>query len=179
MRIVGGLAKGRRLRTPPGTGTRPMTERVREAIFNILDVDGADVLDLFAGSGSLGLEALSRRARSSVFVEDDRVMCGVIESNVAAVGLGGVVRSMDVGRFLATPALEGGRFDLVFVDPPYSMELASVEQVLRDLDPHLRGGGYVILHRPAGERPPAAPWPLDDDRTYGGTHLWWYRKEAP
>lgn len=178
MRIVGGLAKGRRLVTPKGVGTRPMTERAREAIFNILDVEGADVLDLFAGMGSLGLEALSRGAASCVFVEKSRPMVEVIEANVKAVGLGGTVRQLDVSRYLQSPAAPGGRFDLAFVDPPYPMELASVSQVLRDLDPHLREGGYVILHRPTGESAPNAPWPLDDERTYGGTHLWWYRKEA-
>ncbi len=179
MRIIGGVAKGRRLQSPKGLATRPMTDRAREAIFNILDVTGADVVDLFAGVGTIGLEALSRRAASCVFVEMDRAMVQVIEANVAAVGLGGSVRMSDVTRFLGAPAPPGGRFDLAFVDPPYPMELASVEQVLQNLDPHLREGAYVILHRPRGERPPAAPWPLDDERTYGGTHLWWYRKEAP
>lgn len=179
MRIIGGLAKGRRLQSPAGLGTRPMTDRAREAIFNIIDVTDADVLDLFAGMGSLGLEALSRRARSCVFVEQDRTTCKVIEANIAAVGLGGLVACREVGRHLRSPASAGGGFDLVFVDPPYPMELASVEQVLADLDPHLREGGYVIVHRPTGERAPVAPWSLDDERTYGGTHLWWYRKETP
>lgn len=179
MRIIGGLAKGRRLRSPVGQGTRPMTDRAREAIFNIIDVTDADVLDLFAGVGSLGLEALSRRAGSCVFVEQDRATCRIIEANVDTVGLGGVVRCREVGRYLGSLAPTDGAYDLIFVDPPYAMELASVEQVLADLDPHLREGGYVILHRPTGERAPVAPWTLDDERTYGGTHLWWYRKETP
>ncbi|UCG40865.1 MAG: 16S rRNA (guanine(966)-N(2))-methyltransferase RsmD [Acidimicrobiia bacterium] len=174
MRIIGGLAKGRRLTSPKGGGTRPMTDRVREAIFNILDVTDADVLDLFAGTGSIGLEALSRGAATCRFVEQDRKMAEILRGNIEAVGLGGTVSEASVERFLA------GRpqpTDLVFCDPPYPMPLEEVEAILSLLDDWLAPGGWVILHRPAGEEAPNAPWDLDDARTYGGTHLWWYRKE--
>ncbi len=174
MRIIGGIAKGRRLASPKGDGTRPMTDRVREAIFNILDVSDAEVLDLFAGTGSIGLEALSRGAASCRFVEQDRRMATTLRENIDAVGLGGVVSESSVERFLGgvpTPV------DLVFCDPPYPMALADVEAILVVVDGWLAPGGWLILHRPTGEEPPNAPWDLEDVRTYGGTHLWWYRKE--
>lgn len=174
MRIIGGLAKGRRLASPKGDGTRPMTDRVREAIFNIIDVDGADVLDLFAGTGSIGLEALSRNAATCRFVERDRGMAATLRKNIEAVGLGGEVSEASVERFLAGPPTP---VHLVFCDPPYPMPLAEVEAILVLLDEWLAPGGWVVLHRPTGEEAPNAPWELADARTYGGTHLWWYEKE--
>ena len=166
MRIIGGIAKGRRLASPKGDGTRPMTDRAREAIFNILDVSDAEVLDLFAGTGSIGLEALSRGAASCRFVEQDRRMARTLSENIEAVGLGGTVAELSVEPF-----------HLVFCDPPYPMPLGDVEAILVAVDAWLAPGGWVILHRPTGEEPPNAPWELDDVRTYGGTHLWWYQKE--
>lgn len=174
MRIIGGLAKGRRLASPKGDGTRPMTDRVREAIFNILDVSDADVLDLFAGTGSIGLEALSRGAATCRFVEMDREMAGILRDNIETVGLGGTVSEVPVERFLDGTS---ARYDLVFCDPPYPVSLGDVEAILESIDGCLTPGGWVILHRPVGEDAPNAPWDLDDARTYGGTHLWWYRKE--
>ncbi|NND84871.1 MAG: 16S rRNA (guanine(966)-N(2))-methyltransferase RsmD [Acidimicrobiia bacterium] len=174
MRIIGGLAKGRRLASPKGDGTRPMTDRVREAIFNILDVTDAAVLDLFAGTGSIGLEALSRGAASCRFVEQDRPMAAILRDNIATVGLGGTVSEASVERFLAGPPAP---VDLVFCDPPYPMSLDEVAGVLEAIDRWLAPGGWVVLHRPTGEEQPNAPWELDDARTYGGTHLWWYRKD--
>lgn len=177
MRIIGGEARGRRLRGPKGDTTRPMTDRAREALFNILgpDVVDAAVLDLFAGTGSLGLEALSRGADRCVFVESDRRMAEVLGENIEAVGLGGEVVVASVERYLAGAARLPA--DLAFVDPPYGLELPSVSEVLAALARHLAPGATVIVHRRVGEPPPEAPWPLVDERTYGSVRLWWYRDE--
>ncbi|MDH5372871.1 MAG: 16S rRNA (guanine(966)-N(2))-methyltransferase RsmD, partial [Acidimicrobiia bacterium] len=121
MRIIAGHAKGRRLRSPHGLATRPMMDRVREALFSSLGarIPGSRVLDLYAGSGSLGLEALSRGAESSVFVEQGRAALDALRENVEMIGLDGVVVAVDVASFLrSTPE----QFDVVFVDPPYALE---------------------------------------------------------
>lgn len=177
MRIIGGIARGRRLAGPKGDTTRPMTDRVREAVFNILVAEVADarVLDLYAGTGSMGLEALSRGADLAVFVESDRRMAEILAQNVDTVGLGGEVVVSTVERYLSGPAR--GAADLAFVDPPYPLDVPSCEQVLADLDRHLAPGGTVLLHRRKGEPAPDAPWPLVDDRTYGSAQLWFYRDE--
>ena len=123
MRVGGGEARGRRLKGAVISGVRPTTERVRAAIFNILAMDqyeGGRVLDLFAGTGSLGIEALSRGAGHADFVERDRRQCSVIRENLAATGFTGraEVRQSDVSR--AIPTLPGG-YSLVMLDPPYRM----------------------------------------------------------
>jgi len=118
--VVAGECRGRRLVSPPGSGTRPTSDRVRESMFNALGslgaVHGATVVDLFAGSGALGIEALSRGADSAVFVESDRDACAVIAANLAACGLSGRAR---VVRADATTWRQAGRVDLVLADPPY------------------------------------------------------------
>lgn len=123
LRIVAGELGGRRISAPPGRGTRPTREMVREAWFSALasDVPGARVLDLFAGSGALGLEALSRGARSVVFVESDGRAAGVLRENVERLDLAdrAVIRRDDVGSYLERPPGDGGPFDLALADPPY------------------------------------------------------------
>lgn len=178
MRIVAGIARGRRLKGPKDDGTRPMTDRAREALFSILGdrIPTARVLDLYAGTGALGLEALSRGAESAVFVESDRGAVEVLAANIAHVGLGGQVRRMPVERFLAGSG--GDRFDLVFVDPPYPMSHTDVEGVLGALAGWVSPVATVVVHRRAGEAAPAAPWPLSDERRYGSTQLWLYRGHA-
>jgi 16S rRNA (guanine966-N2)-methyltransferase len=177
MRIIAGIAKGRRLLAPRGVGTRPMMDRAREGLFSSLgeSVVGAAVLDLYAGSGSLGLEALSRGARSAVFVERSRAALAALRANVTAVGLGGEVVAGDVDAYLERAP---GLFDLVFVDPPYALPLASVEQVLGRLGPRLAGGGRVVLHRRAGEGPGLLPGlRVIDRRRYGDTEITRLAKE--
>lgn len=147
MRIIAGSAKGRRLLAPP-EGTRPMTGKARESLFSILGhrlVD-ADVLDLFAGSGGLGLEALSRGARSAVFVERSRRAAHVIRDNVDAVGLGGELVIMDVADALRKLYR---RFDVVFVDPPYALGDDDVASTISALDRVLADDGVVVVHRQA------------------------------
>ena len=170
MRVIAGLAKGRKL-AAPGEGTRPMMDRVREALFSSLGprVIDADVLDLYAGSGSIGLEALSRGAASVVFVERGRRAVTVLRSNVEAVGLGGEIVARDVASYLEGT---GGSFDLVFVDPPYAVALASVEEMLGRVATRLRPGGVIVVHRRTGTGMPRVPGLVQvDDRRYGNTEI--------
>jgi 16S rRNA (guanine966-N2)-methyltransferase len=128
MRVVAGTARGRRLEAPAGRETRPTTDRVREALFNALGsldvVEGADVLDLFAGTGALGIEALSRGAASVTFVERDRAARALVARNLAATGLAGraEVHAGPAERFAADQAAAGRRWDLALLDPPYAYD---------------------------------------------------------
>src|SRR5947208_1570068 len=122
MRIIAGTNRGRRLVTPKGLDTRPTGDRVREAAFNLIGpLDGATVLDVFAGSGAMGLEALSRGAAGVVFVESDRAATHAIEQNLDKLRLRGTVLREDALRALRSEAQAGRRYDLVLVDPPYEM----------------------------------------------------------
>lgn len=160
-RIVAGSAGGRRLKVPP-RGTRPTSERVREALFSSLearmDLDGAAVLDLYAGSGALGLEALSRGAAHAVLVESDAKAAAVIRENIATVRVpGAVLRTAPVATVLATTA--DRVYDLVFADPPYAVD---EKQIAGILDALLAGGwvgdgSVVVLER--SSRSPETVWP--------------------
>jgi len=178
MRIIAGEAKGRRL-AAPRSGTRPFTGRAKEAVFSSLArfVPNADVLDLFAGSGSLGLEALSRGAASAVFVERDRSAASVLSDNVASVDLGGTVVTLDVVRFLER---DRGTYDLVFVDPPYAFADGDVERVLSLVGGRLAPDGRIVLHRRAGGTPPKSDnLQCTDRRRYGDSEIWILEKEQP
>jgi 16S rRNA (guanine966-N2)-methyltransferase len=161
-----------------GRGTRPTTDRVRESLFNLLaarlDFDGADVLDLYAGSGALGLEALSRGARSAVFVESDPRAAAVIERNIDALGVrGGRVRRATVASVVA--AAPTRPVDLVLADPPYEVPTDAVAALLRDLLAHgwIAPGAVVVVERPANAD--EIDWPAglsaDTPRRYGDTRL--------
>ncbi|GMQ85509.1 MAG: 16S rRNA (guanine(966)-N(2))-methyltransferase RsmD [Acidimicrobiia bacterium] len=176
MRIIAGAAKGRHLTSPP-PGTRPLTGRVREALFSILadSVTGASVLDLYAGSGSFGLEALSRGAASAVFIEADRATVAVLESNIATTAIGGRAVRSDVGTFLSGSR---ERFDMVLIDPPYVLADGAVDDILRLVADRLEDGGTVVVHRRAGSgRPASDNLRLSDQRRYGDSELWLYQKE--
>jgi 16S rRNA (guanine966-N2)-methyltransferase len=181
MRIVAGAAKGRRL-TVPAKGTRPTAERAREALFNSLrslqDVDGARVLDLFAGSGAVGLEALSRGAAAVTFVESDRVAGDVLRRNIDLVGLPGAT----LIRRPAAAVLDSEPdepYDLVFADPPYALSDAELDGLLRRLvERHwLAGEAVVIVERSARGAP--LTWPDGVapvmNRRYGEGQLWYGR----
>ncbi|MBB1155091.1 MULTISPECIES: 16S rRNA (guanine(966)-N(2))-methyltransferase RsmD [Amycolatopsis] len=177
-RIVAGKAGGRRLKVPP-KGTRPTSERVREALFNALEVagelDGARVLDLYAGSGALGLEALSRGAADAWFVEADRRAADVLRGNVADLRLGGTVRAGQVETVVAAPAT--AQFDVVLADPPYAVDAASLGTVLASLHSGgwLAEGALAVIERAARDGAPDWPStfkPLRDKR-YGDTALYW------
>jgi 16S rRNA (guanine966-N2)-methyltransferase len=172
-RVIAGLARGRRLEVP-SSGVRPTGDRAREGLFNslgsLLDLDGAAVLDLYAGSGALGLEALSRGAAEVVFVESSPKVLPVLQANLAAVGLPG-------GRVLrgSVPTVVGGRapraFDLVLADPPYDTPGTEVVGVLRALAGHgwLAPDAVVVVERSRREAPWEWPTPLVGlrERRYG------------
>lgn len=177
MRVVAGVAGGRRLAVPP-RGTRPTSDRVREALFAALEhdpgLDGANVLDLCAGSGALGLEALSRGAAHALFVESDRRAAAVLRRNVDSLGLpGAVVRAAPAATVLAGPAERA--YDLVLVDPPYEVPDAEVAGWLTAAAAHgwLAGGAVVVVERSA--RGGSFPWPpplrVLRERRYGETIL--------
>jgi len=183
-RIVAGQARGRRLAVPPH-GTRPTSDRAREGLFNTLSAElelpGARVLDLFAGSGAVGLEALSRGAAEAVLVESDRRACAVIEANIRTLGLaGGTLRQAGVAGYLATGA--DGPFDLVFADPPYALAGHAVAQLLDALagDRWLRPDAVLVLERSA--RDPEPNWPATitalKHRRYGEGCLWYGRRAS-
>lgn len=177
MRIIAGAAKGRRLASP-GAATRPMTDRIKEAVFSSLGarIAGARVLDLYAGSGSLGLEALSRGAATAVFVERDRKALVALRTNVDRVGLDGTVVGRDVAAYVDSVSTT---FDLAFVDPPYTLPLPSVSRILERLEPRLSSGATVVVHRRIGETPPdgVAALRLTDRRRYGDAEIWRFTKE--
>lgn len=169
MRIVAGTRKGARIYAPRGRDTRPTSDRVREAVFAILgSVEGASVLDLFAGSGALGLEALSRGAASAVLVETDPAAVATIERNLEKLRLAGVeiVRS-DALRYLARAHQ---RFDVVFLDPPYEMVESLRMPLAEHLPPVLAEGGLVAYETAAGVEP-ELPLALRTSRRHGSTQL--------
>ncbi|MEV0028114.1 16S rRNA (guanine(966)-N(2))-methyltransferase RsmD [Nocardia sp. NPDC050793] len=176
-RIVAGAAGGRRLRVPPA-GTRPTSDRVREALFSALDarmdLDGARVLDLYAGSGALGLEALSRGASYALLVESDRKAAAVVRGNIADLGLPGA--ELRVGPVAAVLAQGGaGRFDLVLSDPPYDVDTAAVTADLVALadGAWLHPDALIVVER--SSRSPEIDWPAAfvaaKPRRYGETRL--------
>jgi 16S rRNA (guanine966-N2)-methyltransferase len=176
-RVIGGVAGGRRIAVPP-RGTRPTTDRVRESLFNILtarlDLTGLAVLDLYAGSGALGLEALSRGAASALFVESDQRAAAVIARNISALGLAGAaVRRGAVAAVLATGA--AAPVDLVLADPPYDVDAAEVESALAALVNHgwAHGGTVAVVERAAGGAELTWPdgWRPWLARVYGDTRL--------
>jgi 16S rRNA (guanine966-N2)-methyltransferase len=172
MRVVAGQYRGRRIKASPGARTRPTADRVREALFSILgSVEGLAVADLFAGSGALGIEALSRGAASVTFVESDRGSAGVIDFNLATLGAqtAGTVVARDAVAWLSESA---GResFDLVLLDPPYS----SADRLGGPLTEHLPGvlaPVATIVSESDKRTPLVLELPLEDERTYGDTRI--------
>jgi 16S rRNA (guanine966-N2)-methyltransferase len=179
MRIIAGKAKGRRLVAPDSKGTRPVTDRVREAVFSIIgpSVDEANVLDLYAGSGSFGLEALSRGAQTVTFVENSAKAVGALRHNIEVVGLGGKVVSSTVSDYLNRST---GSFDIVFMDPPWAQLAAVIGVDLARLDPLLVPGGEVVVSRRHTDEEPTIPvtWVVATDRRYGDTRIFRYAKES-
>ncbi|QKE84226.1 16S rRNA (guanine(966)-N(2))-methyltransferase RsmD [Arthrobacter sp. NEB 688] len=180
-RIIAGTRGGRTLRTPPGSGTRPTSDRVREALFSALEardaLRGGHVLDLYAGSGALGLEAMSRGARSCVLVESDRRAASVVAANVASLALTGVrVVPTTVSAALAGQPGAEGPADLVFIDPPYDVGEEALGTVLdRLVDGWLAADGLVVVERSSRSPEPAWPTGLErvgKPRKYGETTVW-------
>ena len=179
MRIVAGSRKGARIFAPKGQDTRPTSDRAREAAFNLIGpVDGASVLDLFAGSGAMGLEALSRGAGRAVFVESDRDACRAIDRNLEKLGLtGATVLCQDAARALAHESATGRRYDLVLVDPPYRMFSSLQNTLSRYLPGLLADGGLLVVETDASEEPDL-PLVKRTSRRYGSARLTVFEHEA-
>lgn len=181
MRIIGGLARGRTLVAPPGARTRPTQDYVRESLFNIIqrDVEGARVLDLFAGTGALSLEALSRGAKSAVLIDLDRAACAAIRRNIASVKPDGECRLIQSDYRAAMEKLrrEGQSFDLVFIDPPYKMENTG-EMCAELYDKGLLAGSFLLAveHRRGCAPMLDARFEAFDQRSYGDTQITFARR---
>ncbi len=187
-RVIAGSARGVRL-AAPGPGTRPLTDRVKQTLFGILEpeLEGAAVLDLFAGSGAGGIEALSRGAASAVFVDNHQGACRAIAENLrrAKVEAAGTVIRRDAVTWLAAAVADaesgtGPRFDLVLVDPPYA-DTASLVRVLEGVGPVVRDGGVVVSKHFWRDAPPARIGLLasERERRFGETALTFYRRTGP
>jgi 16S rRNA (guanine(966)-N(2))-methyltransferase RsmD len=177
-RITGGTARGVPLRLVPGTRTRPTSSRLREAIFNVLAdrVRDASVADLFAGTGALGIEALSRGAREATFFESGGAACRVILQNLSATGFAGagtVIR----GRLPDALTRQEERFDIIFLDPPYGV--AEAEETLVAAAVALEEGGQVVYEHGSRYNPPEHPTglALEQTRVYGDSAISIYRQE--
>jgi 16S rRNA (guanine966-N2)-methyltransferase len=190
MRVVAGRLRGRALTAPPGMGTRPTADRVRQALFDVLShapfappLQGARVMDLFAGSGALGIEALSRGAAFSLFVETDELARGAIRTNLDALGLigAGRVHRRDATDLGQRPASDGTPFDLAFLDPPYDKGLGAKALGERALAGLLAGGwlapgAIAVLERGADEPGAAIPgFELLAEREWGPARVLFLR----
>jgi 16S rRNA (guanine966-N2)-methyltransferase len=179
-RIIAGAYGGRRIQTPKGDGTRPTSDRVREALFSSLeselgDWDGLVVLDLFAGSGALGLEALSRGAARATFVEAANQAATVVKRNVVDLGAAGTVVRTKAERFVADG--DADLFDLVFVDPPYAMATQQVAALVEAVaESFAADDALFVVERATRD---AFVWPEGveglRDKKYGETRLWYGR----
>jgi 16S rRNA (guanine966-N2)-methyltransferase len=174
MRIIAGSRKGARIFAPKGLDTRPTADRVREAAFNLLGpgaAEDAKVLDLFAGSGAMGLEALSRGAAHATFVESDREACRTINRNLDKLGLDdATVLCQDALTALRADARSGTRYDLVLLDPPYRRFSSLQNAMIRHLPEILAAGGTLLVETAANEEPDL-PLAKRTTRRYGAARL--------
>lgn len=175
MRIISGTAKGLRLATPKGKGIRPVLDQVKESVFNILyDVEGLDVLDIFAGTGAMGLEALSRGAASCVFIDQGREAIQLVHTNLEKTGLAhlGRVIPKSAGVGIAILAKQKILFDLIFIDPPYEKNLLNVTLKAVAHDGLLKPDGLIIMeHHPKEVLELPDGYILSDERKYGQTMM--------
>lgn len=176
VRLISGEFGGRYLEAPDTTRTHPMSERIRGSLFNILgEIDGKSVLDAFAGTGSIGFEALSRGAKSAVFIERDRVAQKVLAENIAKLGVqekAKLIKS-SVAAWDETSAQD--KFDLIFADPPYhDVQFSTVSRLFTHLNPN----GLMVLSHPGRESVPTVNGVVVvDNRSYGDAALAFYRLE--
>lgn len=197
MRVIAGRFGGRRLSSPSGARTRPTADRVKEALFSMLGpVHGLRALDLFAGTGALGIEAISRGAASAVLVERDPAALSALRANVKALGLDGSrsqrppqlldgavepqveVRGRDALTVLDQAQRQGELYDLVFLDPPYEMAAKWAPQLALMLPPLLAEGAKVVVESDR-RRPLPLPWPIERQRRYGDTSITIHRIDEP
>ncbi|MDX1448429.1 MAG: 16S rRNA (guanine(966)-N(2))-methyltransferase RsmD [Acidimicrobiia bacterium] len=171
MRVIAGIHRGRKLQAPDTSDTRPVMDRVKESLFSSIaaEVPGAAVLDLYAGAGSFGIEALSRGAESAVFVESGRAALMALRANLETLRLEADVFAGPAERFVQE---DTRRFDLVFCDPPWPLDSGSVSMVLSHLVPRLDADTTVVVTRRTGDE---APEPhglrIDDVRAHGDTTI--------
>ena len=190
MRIISGEARGRKLKEPQGLDTRPTTDKVKESLFNIIqfELEGRRVLDLFAGTGQLGIEALSRGARELITVESSAQAAQLIAQTLTALrrhagwekGMSARVVHAKAERY-AAKAKPGEPFDLVLIDPPYAFATADCERLLHDLTARglVARFGVIVLERSTRTAPPAAPegWVMADRRDYGETAVYTFHSQ--
>ena len=177
MRVITGTARGRKLLEPDGMAVRPTTDMVKEAMFNIVqfDIEGRRVLDLFAGTGQLGIEALSRGAAECVFVDESAKSVKLVRTNLERCALRGRVEQADSIGFLR----RGGKFDLVFLDPPYDSDLLEKAlEVIQNVD-ILNDGGIIVCESRREKSMPelSAPYRKTLSRRYGKVCLTVYKKD--
>jgi len=183
MRIIGGSARGRSILAPAGSKTRPTQDYVRESLFNIIrwDVQDARVLDLFAGTGALSLEAISRGAREAVLIDMDRDACNAIKKNMETSRLGQQCRliARDYRQAMDALAREGQKFDIVFIDPPYKMENTG-EMCAELLDKGLLSDSFMIVVEHRRGMAPLLDLRFEayDLRKYGDTEITFVRKNS-
>ncbi len=179
MRVTGGEFKGRPLKTTPGLAARPTTDKVRQSIFNILmnDIEGTTVLDLFAGSGALGIEALSRGAKEAVFIEQGHAQAEAIKQNLVSLDLPKNIIKADYKGGCRKLAEEGKQFDIVFADPPY--EKVPPDDVAKAVMQYnlLRIGGFLILEHKTGGEVKSDCFILLKRKKYGQTEVTFYVRE--
>jgi len=177
VRVIAGIFGGRKIETPEGKRTHPMAERVRNALFNSIggEVEGARVLDVFAGSGAIGIEALSRGALHVTFVERDRVAQQVIAENIALLGIEERAKLVKASVAAWASTYDGELFDLIFVDPPYHDPQFSTAMQISGL---LKPGALMVLSRPGRSESPTKPGVVVvDNRSYGDAALTYFRLE--
>lgn len=178
MRVITGTARGRKLKTPDDYDIRPTTDNVKEAVFNIIqfDIPGRRVLDLFAGTGQLGIECLSRGAAEAVFIDQSRQAVGIVKENLKTCGLKGMVLQADAIEYLR----RGESFDIIFVDPPYDSEL--YEPVLKTVNSVdiLSDGGIIVceIRREKSLPEVSAPYKKGREYCYGKVKIGIYTKET-
>jgi 16S rRNA (guanine966-N2)-methyltransferase len=188
MRIIAGTHRGRLLLAPAGQATRPITDRAKQSLFDILAplLEGAVVYDCFAGTGSMGLECLSRGAKAAVFFESDRSAVSLLRKNIAALGLGAqsTVVDSDIFRWFAAEhdAPLAGRIGLIFLDPPYRFlrergeELQALARKM--VDRHLQAEGAIVFRHDAADALPLPGLEPYDVRSYGSMMLEWLRRSS-
>lgn len=172
MRIIAGTCGGRRIASPSGSDTRPTADRVREALFSILTsrINHARVLDLFAGSGALGLEAISRGAAQAVFVDTARMAQNIISDNIKMLGMQQQATLLRMEYRAAISHLSGQVFDIIFIDPPYRMGQAEPLAAIWAAK-LLTDDGVIVYERAKGDAWDATPFCILDERRYGDTVL--------
>jgi len=181
IRVIGGTAKGRRLKLVPGEGSRPVMDRVKEALFNILGsgLRDATFLDLFAGTGSVGIEALSRGAASALFLDTDKLAIRTIHENLALTGLAERATVLRASAFDYLRRRQPRAFDYVYIAPPQYQKLWKEALLLLDSEPHhLNPDGVVIVQIDPAEQEPVMLRTLEpyDERRYGKTLLWFFER---